>query len=238
MVVMGIIVLLGGILVPTVNVLREKGKSTECTNNLRQWGAAMAMYLDEKRGIFPGDGAEGGNSAPEIDKGDAWFNVLPPYIGLESLSALKIRGKVPCAGIGKNTFICPSSPIDPDMRAAYVAGTQDKFYSSYACNYWINAPKDEGSGLTTRMRLTQIKNPAIFVVFSESMDGKTAKVHPSTMIDEAQGLNAFRHSGCANCLFADMHVEPIRMKTAWRAGMSVNDNAGNIQWNPADDTMH
>lgn len=236
MVVMGIIILLGGLLVPTVNVLREKGKAVQCTNNLRQWGSALALYLDEHRGVFPSDGTDGGNKL-EIAKGDAWFNVLPSYLGLEPLSVLKDRGVAPCAGIGKNIFICPSSPIDPEMREAYASRKQGQFYSSYAFNYWINTPKEEGSGLTTRMRITQIKNPSIFVVFSESADGKAAKVHPATMIDSASGLNAFRHNGCANTVFADMHVEPIRMKTAWFSGMKVEQNAGNIQWNPATDKM-
>ena len=66
MVVIGIMIVLGGLLVPVVEVLRERGKATECSNNLRQWGQGFSMYMDEHRGIFPGDGTLDG-SGEEAD---------------------------------------------------------------------------------------------------------------------------------------------------------------------------
>ena len=232
LVVMGIIALLAGMVVPAITVLREKGKETACGNNMRQWGQALGLYLDEKRGIFPSDGTDGSDGAPDINKADAWYNVLPGYLQGVSLSALAAQGKAPCGGVGKSLFVCPNTPIDNDMKQAYAAGTQSKFFVSYAFNYWINMSKTDPA-YTTRMRLSQISNPANFVVFSESPDGKAAKVHPATMFDPSTGATAFRHRDCANAVFADGHVEPLRRKAVWRTGVTVNDNFGNIQWNPA-----
>ena len=236
MVVIGIMIVLGGLLVPVVEVLRERGKATECSNNLRQWGQGFSMYMDEHRGIFPGDGTlDGSGEEADIGVVDAWFNVVPPYIGLESYIALKQKGKVPCAGIGKSTFICPKSPTTQNKLANYVSGTQTDFYCSYAMNHWIFNPERENPAFTKRMRMSQVRKPSVFVVLSESPNGTVAKVHASTMGDEALDETGYRHRSCANALFADWHVEPLLRTKVLTAGMTVQDNGGEVQWNPERD---
>ncbi len=227
LVVMAILAILMGLLVPAVNILRESGKATECSNNLRQWGHAMAAYLDDKRGVFPSDGADGGTGTPSAKQADAWYNTLPPYLHEETMAALVAADKVLIPGRGKSIFLCPNSRIDSGQSSS-------KFYSSYALNYWINA--DKGEGFSKRIRQTQIKNPSVFVVMSESPDGKSANVHPSTMIIDG-GFTGFRHRGSANALFADGRVSKIPQKIGWRDGMALRDNAGGFQWNPQDEII-
>ena len=236
MVVIGIMILLGGLLVPAVEVLRERGKASECTNNLRQWGQGFALYLDEHRGIFPGDGTKDG-SGDEADIGvaDAWFNVVPPYINLESYSALQAKGKVPCAGIGKSPFICPKSIIDQDQLSKYVAGSHTEFYCSYAMNHWIFNPDRQNPSFTKRMRMSQVRKPSVFVVLSESPNGTEAKIHAATMAGETKDKTGYRHRNCANALFADGHVEPLLKTKVLTGGMTVQDNGGEVQWNPDRD---
>ncbi len=47
MVVVVIIGLLAGLLLPTLSRSRENSRSTKCLNNMRQFGFAVRMYLDE-----------------------------------------------------------------------------------------------------------------------------------------------------------------------------------------------
>lgn len=236
MIVIGIMVVLGGLLVPAVEVLRERGKASECTNNLRQWGQGFSMYLDEHRGIFPGDGTESGSGdTADIGVADAWFNVVPPYINLDSYNALEAKGQVPCAGIGKSPFICPKSIIDQDLLSKYVGGSQTEFYCSYAMNYWVFNPDRQNPAFTKRMRLSQVRKPSVFVVLAESPDGKLPKVHAVTMKGEDEGATGYRHRNCANALFADWHVEPLLRTKVLTAGMTVQDNGGEVQWNPDRD---
>ncbi len=226
--VIGILGILMSLMVPTVSFVREHAKSTQCVNNLRQWGLAMAAYLDEKQGVFPTDGTDGGAGTPSAQKPDAWYNVLPPYLnGVDTMAALVSKNQAPIPGKGKSFFLCPSSRDDPGYSGS-------SFFSSYALNHWINAEK--GKGFTKRLRLTQIHNPSVFVVMSESPDGRTASVHPSTMIGEG-GFTGFRHRGSANALFADGRVASIPQKIGWHEGMALTDNAGDFQWNPQDEVI-
>ncbi len=204
-VVIGIIGVLAGLAFPVVEVLREKGKETACANNMRQWGAAMGMYLDEKRGVFPSDGTSG-------DEGRAWYNVLPQYIGADPFSVLKANGKAPCPGMGKSLYICPSQRIEPELLANYTGASQTSFALSYAMNYWINAAKKDVS-LSTPMRLSQVKHADLFVVFSESLNKSSKTV-------DASSAN-FRHRGRVNIVFVDGHVAPVL-----RASIS------DVQWDP------
>lgn len=236
MIVIGIMVLLGGLLVPAVDVLRERGKAAQCSNNLRQWGQGFSLYLDEHRGIFPGDGSKSGtDELADITVADAWFNVVPPYIDLEAYTTLKLQGKVPCAGMGKSPFICPKSAIDQAMLSKYVAGAQTDFFCSYAMNHWIFNPDRKNEAFTPRMRLSQIRKPSVFVVLSESPDGKRAKIHAVSMTGEDKSITGFRHRDTANTLFADWHVEPILRRKVLTSGMTVQNNGGEIQWNPDRD---
>ena len=78
LIVIAIIGILAGMLFPAVNYVREKARKDECLNNLRQWGVALQGYLDEHRGRFPSYEAD-------LAKADGWFNVLPPYLGIDPL---------------------------------------------------------------------------------------------------------------------------------------------------------
>ncbi len=212
-VVIGIMALLAGLVVPAVEVLREKGKETACANNLRQWGTAMGMYLDENRGVFPTDGASGDEAV--------WYNLLPQYIGVEPFSTLSARGKAPCPGIGKSVYVCPSQAIDSELLAKYTGGSQTTYALSYAMNYWINAPKEDVS-LSKRMRLSQVKHSDQFVVFSETFDKTLKSVDANPENKSITSAPDFRHRRRVNVVFADGHVAPVRQMDIYTQ----------VQWNP------
>ena len=53
LVVVGILALLAAILLPTFALVRDKARRTSCVSNLKQIGAAMAMYQADYDGRFP-----------------------------------------------------------------------------------------------------------------------------------------------------------------------------------------
>ena len=213
LVVIGIITMLMGLIIPTVNILRENAKETQCANNMKQWMAALNQYADENKSVFPGDGL-GENETW------AWYEVLPPYIGLDPYSKQIGSGKagdvprVPRPGGGRSLFVCPSYPTTEVLPADLAAYTY-----SYGMNYWINAEKSAPE-LTKRMRLSQVKHPDAFIVFTETEDfnKKAVTLYPP---NGKVSPPAFRHNKKVLCGFADGHVSPAN-----------SDLARTYQWNP------
>lgn len=68
LVVIGIIAILLGILLPTLNKAKESGRRVQCLSNLKQIANATLMYCNDNDGLFPGRGGQG------IDSGDGSTN--------------------------------------------------------------------------------------------------------------------------------------------------------------------
>lgn len=213
--VMGVIGILAGLTFPLTTAVRARAQRVSCLNNLRQWGMALNLYLDENRGVYP---------SWEKGKSKAWFNVLPQYLNQQTMEeAANSKSGVATPGTGrKSLFLCPG-----DTREIETAGD---YYSSYTFNKHVG----KTAGAT---RQHAIKNPDIFVVFSETADGETPGVDLSNLGDTEEGMSAFRHSGSICFGFADGHAASFSRAKAWRAGLSSTDNFGGLQWNPANDDL-
>src|SRR5262245_48558257 len=74
LVVVGMLLMLLAMVVPSYGKAREQARRIQCQDNLRQWGIAMQFYRDDNQGYLPREG-----STP-YKQADGWFNVLPPYL--------------------------------------------------------------------------------------------------------------------------------------------------------------
>ncbi len=256
LVVIAIIAILAAIVSPVINTAMARGKSVECQNNLKQWGLALGMYLDEHNGVFPTDGSKVGGNVADPMSTNAWFNLLPPYVGQSTMAQMRDNGRIAVPGGGKSMFICPASPIEGKLLADYNKtdsrgyGSQETYYNSYGYNWWIDNSKGNRADISKLMRSSQVKNPKAFAVFADSPTGhwkggegggstpsyRYAKTHPTAMAEAERG-NAFRHAGRANVCFADGHVASFARHGLWFKGMTTDDNCGGVQWNPLNDDL-
>ncbi|HCG77091.1 MAG: hypothetical protein COZ37_07360 [bacterium (Candidatus Ratteibacteria) CG_4_10_14_3_um_filter_41_18] len=98
LVVIAIIAILAAMLLPALSQAREKARQAVCMSNLRQWGLAFTMYLQDNDEWIPFCIEEG---TPFYR---TWINLLAPYTGLDP-SANYFWGQ----NLPKGTLaVCPS----------------------------------------------------------------------------------------------------------------------------------
>ncbi len=107
LVVIAIVAILAAMLLPALAQAREKARSTQCVDNLRQWGLAYRMYADDHNNFLPRRG-QGVQPLAVIDRPDDWFNALPVYFGLPTFQAMVANRAKPAAHT-QSVFICPTA---------------------------------------------------------------------------------------------------------------------------------
>src|SRR5262249_333295 len=130
LVVIAIITILAGMLLPVLAKAKQRANRVACLSNLKQWGLALNMYLDDNAQTFPDfaiptstPGAPGGYSQDKLHWSDlaaiaaagqgnnAWFNALPPYVAQRALWQYA-ADPAPFVN-GKSVFHCPSARFIP-----------------------------------------------------------------------------------------------------------------------------
>jgi prepilin-type N-terminal cleavage/methylation domain-containing protein len=184
LVVIAIIAILAAMLLPALAHAKEKAKSVQCVNNLRQWGMATRMYADDNQDFLPRRG-QGVQTLMQINRPDDWFNCLPPYFGLVSFQLMISNNALPAAH-SQSVFICPSAE-DP-------GGT---YFLPYGMNMNLST-----WNLPLAAKFNQVVDP-IHVVDMADAPGPYASTYPSV---QPYSVIA-RHRHRTNLLFLTGQVD-------------------------------
>ena len=188
LVVVAIIAILAAMLLPALNVAKEKGRAVSCVNNLRQVYLGLALYRDDCSDYFPY--SYDGTFTDNLN----WIRLLsygtPVFI------------RKPADWTKQSVYVCPTYAIQtsPNLAAAFTT------YDSYTYNLYLGNRTVTYPGYV----MTRATRPAEFLVM---MDGIINSISGQlTIVDTAlftlpSILN--RHSGGNNVLFADGHVSWI-----------------------------
>ncbi len=216
LVLVPVAVLLGTMLLAVSNDATQQLKAAACLNNMRQWGLGFMLYADDYNDYFPYDGYANNSPCISINT-NAWFNVVPRYIGQQSLCQLYTSGTPPTP-LTRSVWSCPSSTnvtVQPTLSNAYF------MYSMSVC--W----HVEGS-TRVGIRRNQMTSPTNTILFCEEPEDNYAQT--------SGGYDTVtRHFGGSNFVFGDGHADWINFTNYCRnllvPGQQCPGPFGKIQWN-------
>jgi prepilin-type N-terminal cleavage/methylation domain-containing protein/prepilin-type processing-associated H-X9-DG protein len=223
LVVIGIIAVLIGILLPSLNRAREKAHQVKCASNLRQIGLAMVMYTNENKGMFPAPAISKNN--PIYLRYDDWIYWQPGRNSDEG-AIQKYIGPV----FSPEVYRCPSDDVE-----AHLQGGQPNYNYSYSVNWFICQHEARAFGKPL-LKYTQIVQPWLKILVIEenslTIDDGCWAPNGYTQGSGSENLLSNRHdkhnehknltpgsdysSGRGNVAFADGHVDFIdRIQSTW-----------------------
>jgi prepilin-type N-terminal cleavage/methylation domain-containing protein/prepilin-type processing-associated H-X9-DG protein len=220
LVVIAIIAILASMILPALSRAKEEAHRAACSNNLKQWGLAQTMYLDDSSQIFPDAKITNGTpGAPATYNEDSpmwsdllafaaagrgmkvWYNVLPTYI---NKSPLWQYASNPTNFVnGKTIFTCPTSDVlKPDFN----------LMQRIVFNYGMNYKGNTGMETDIPFRSTMVLHPSAFVFLSEGRTHASETPFYGTSPTNELGtshvcyaMESSRHSSGAILTFADGH---------------------------------
>ena len=228
LIVIAIIAILAAMLLPALNKAREAGKSSKCSNHLRQFGQAFQMYLNDFDSLPPGNAQNGCNTYST--NALHWSNLLcqgnyvrvpiPPQLtgGNERWQ----REGLTTGGI----FVCPSIDTGATTYGGGLGVNQEHIFSynhTHLKNYIF--PK----------RAKRASKVIAMADASPLSSGRQSK-HINCPIDydwnsQTSGVAAFapRHGNSGNALYLDGHVisrQFNQIYMPYHAGnwRTINDN--------------
>jgi len=206
LVVIVIIALLAALLLPALAGAKTVANRTKCRSNLKQWGLAMQMYVDENESLMPRESYGQGvklNRWSHINNpisGDVWYNALPPYASVSTASNYFLfRSAFYEEG---SLFQCPTARtigFEWDIVARFSIAMNSKLIKS---------------GLPVNINdLCQEDSTVMFLdgrLHGEPM--ATPNMNPENLGQPSADAQRFsiRHGGRGNILFWDGHSESLR----------------------------
>ena len=225
LVVIAIIAILASMLLPALQLARDRAAATACLNNMKTFGSAVVAYTDDNKGWFPpywNGGAWSRSTASWFSsvrlkggetKGSA--GLYASYLGVDRSGCIfGVYGKQVCR------FACPKMPRVP------IPGYD------YRCGIAMTNDRGNSSVYNGKVKLSKVRRPSAWCPYIETeSSGPDKTVYytyesiPGQWMDKAV---AFRHGGGSNAgatmTFGDGHAE-LRPKFQTPGKWSIGDQA-------------
>jgi hypothetical protein len=211
------------VLVPVVAVLttmlfalsndaKQQLQAAACLGNMRLWGQGLMLYANDYDDYFPYHGTSV-SSLCDGPNTNAWFNVVPRYIGQKPLCDVYLAGTPPTP-LTKSIWICPSA------TNITVRPTPTNPYFMYSMNLCWHERGHSFVGF----RRNRMTSPVNIILFCEEPEDNYSLV-------DGQYDTVTRHFGGSNFVFGDGHADWIAFTNFCRASNpGCLPPLSNIQW--------
>ncbi|MGZ4961470.1 MAG: prepilin-type N-terminal cleavage/methylation domain-containing protein [Limisphaerales bacterium] len=187
LIVVAVIAILASLLLPALASGKSKARSTQCLDQLRQWGIALHLYASANEDAIPRRG-QGVRPLSNLDRPEDWFNALAPEVNQQAFGAF-------IKSAGPNTNSPPPLYVCPDAKPA--AG---RYFLTYAMNMYLspwNLPEPHET--------SKVPTPANVVFLQDGGVG-----YCSAFPAVAEYSPQARHRQRANIAFVDGHAESCK----------------------------
>ena len=252
LVVIAIIAILAALLLPALAKAKAKAQRIQCASNMKNWGAASAMYMGDYSDCLPFFGDDSANYDTPF-----WHAKLAPYVAMLVQQGVVFTGtsvwtndlrKCPGGSSANPPFSAPTGLINNAQGQPWNCWIGANFGLGSGGTYPLTAPFFYGilSGTQNMpLKSTQIKNPEVMMFmdtithyvycpvvpgykFTLDLDGDG---QVDSMSKNGVAYNWARptvHSGGANLTLLDGHVERVPFKKLW--AVDANGNVVNSYW--------
>ena len=183
LIVIAIIAILAAMLLPALAKARTKAQQAVCLSNLKQWGLADTMYLDENQQTFPYPRFQVTSTVDQdspswlaingyhnLGQGDdVWFNALPSYV--HSRPMYQWAYDPTTFYNAKSIFTCPTATSQGIDSADGTAASGDMIPGARPLfGYSMNSKALANANLNAfipQAKTTMVAHPSSFVLFSD-----------------------------------------------------------------------
>jgi prepilin-type N-terminal cleavage/methylation domain-containing protein/prepilin-type processing-associated H-X9-DG protein len=249
LVVIAIIAILAAMLLPVLAKAKQRGLQANCLSSLKQWGLAINLYSGDNNEGIPRDGMSIGGTYPGAGPDgtpndlNAWFNLLPGYVGERTLTAYfndpggNMMNKMPFPGNKGKIWHCPAAFMT-EADVSVVGGGAGGFFS-YVMN--IDLKKIDANSNFLYPKMPTVRKfryqSATVLLYDSVFNPRTEVVNSSPQFNSVNPANrwksfASRHSSGGIIAFFDGHAARFQDRYVTNGATATTEALnGDIIWN-------